>query len=134
MAASPLVLRPTACACVSLSRCTAFVFCFCTVFLYAGPFSASTFSSYDPPATMLCPGSSVSPLRDGILRFPDTLVQVNWLLNTYYIRGQGFAPSCTLDTVLPPGDTEPQNTPAGTYGPITKAEMQSAVWVLTGGC
>lgn len=108
--------------------------CVCAAF--AAPavlHNVSTFSSYDPPDTMKCPGSSSSPLRDRINQFTDTLPKLNWLLNTYSPRGQGFAPFCTLDTDLPPDVEEPQNMAAGTYGPITGVDMQAAVWSLTGG-
>lgn len=109
--------------------------CVCVCAAFAAPaavYNVSTFSSYDPTETMLCPGSSTSSLRPSVTQFNDSLVKVNWLLNTYFQRGQGFAPSCTLDTDLPPDDFEPQDTWAGTYGPITDLEMQAAVWSLTG--
>lgn len=89
------------------------------------------FSSYADVATVKCPNAQTSPLKQNITT--DILRRVNWLLNNYYNSQLNLPTQCTLPMDIPVG-TYQNAVPsvAGTYGPISKYDMQSAVWTLTG--
>jgi hypothetical protein len=89
------------------------------------------FSSYAPVSSVKCPNAINSPLKPAIT--DDILRRVNWLLNNYNNSQLNLPTQCTLALTIPVGTY--QNTVEsvpGTYGPISKYDMQSAVWTLTG--
>jgi hypothetical protein len=91
----------------------------------------AAFSSYADVTTVKCPNAPNSPLKPAITN--DILRRVNWLLNNYYNSQLNLPTQCSLTANIPAGTY--QNTVAsqpGTYGPISKYDMQSAVWTLTG--
>lgn len=104
----------------------------------AAPYNMVTFSSYTDVSAVRCPDTaagSVSPLNPAITN--DILVRVNWLLNTFYNPQLSLSTTCTVPAgVTTPGYAGGRPTPAGTYSGITKQDMQSAVWTMTGalGC
>lgn len=90
------------------------------------------FSSYTDVSTIKCPGSTQPALRPSITN--QIMRQVNWLLNNYYNQQQNLPKTCTVPAgvTIPAGmyqNTDP--TGPGTY-PISKYDMQAAVWTLTG--
>lgn len=92
----------------------------------------AAFSSYADISTIKCPGGSPA-LRPSITS--DVLRRLNWLLNSFYNPQQGLPSTCTVpyNVTIPAGIYQNNEaTGSGTYGPITKEDMQAAVWVLTG--
>jgi hypothetical protein len=90
------------------------------------------FSSFVADVTTVkCPNAMASPLKPAIT--DDILRRVNWLLNNYYNSQLNLPTQCTLPVDIPAG-TYQNTVPSvpGTYGPISKYDMQSAVWTLTG--
>ncbi len=80
---------------------------------------------------MKCPGSSVSPLPAIVTN--ERLRRINWLLNHYYNSQLGLSTKCNLPQEVPPNSYDNAvGTPAGSYSPIDKYDMQAAMWYLTG--
>jgi hypothetical protein len=79
-----------------------------------------------------CPGNPTSPLRPVITNA--RLRRLNWLLNSYYNPQLALPTTCGLAEPVSAGQywSGSPATPVGNYGPITKDEMQAAIWVLTG--
>jgi hypothetical protein len=94
-----------------------------------------TFSSYTPVGGMKCPNDTASPLNPAITN--DILRRLNWMLNTYY-NPQLSPPvlnTCTLGVPLTGGYAGSPSgtvTAAGSYGPPTGSDIQSAIWTITG--
>jgi hypothetical protein len=110
-----------------------FKFEFFCVQLSAEVITMAAFSSYVDVSTMKCPGAASSPLRPSVTN--EALRRVNWLLNNFYNPQQNLPTMCTVpDNVNIPVDIyqNTEQTGPGTYGPITKEDMQAAVWTLTG--
>lgn len=93
----------------------------------------ATFSSYVDVNTIKCPGASSSPLNSTITN--EIMRRLNWLLNNFYNPQQGLPSTCTVpDNVSIPEGVYQNDYPTGPgpYDPITKEDMQAAVWVVTG--
>lgn len=123
------IARLLTCCCLYLLSLTLL---FPAALTLAVDYNVSAFSSYSDISAMMCSGMWRTPMDPYVT--PNIMRRLNWMLNTYYNPGVDGAVNCTLTgTVSPPFAQSQVTTGPGTYGPIRGADMQSAVWTLTGG-